>query len=141
MRLVSEQSEAQLQAYEARTNLKHALRRLTANLMRVTRGAGSSDQLAEQMVDCIEAMDSYGDATGNGVPSWDLDQMLDPEQAQSEFRPLVKRDEASLARWEADGTLDRDLAERDIRRASLQVIASMLVNQTPQQTRGETDFS
>ncbi|MCJ2086228.1 hypothetical protein MKK88_09500 [Methylobacterium sp. E-005] len=67
--------------------------------------------------------------------------MLDPEAAYKEYRPWIKRSPEDEARWEADGTIDRDLAEQDIRRACLQVVASMLLNQNPQQCRGESDFS
>jgi hypothetical protein len=141
MRLVSERSEAQIQTHEALIDLKHALRSLTANLMRVTRGAGSSAQLSEQMVACLDAMDTYGKATGNEVPSRDLDQMLDPEAAYVEHRPGLEDDAEAQARWVTDGTTECALADQSIRRASLQVIASMLVNQTPQQRKAEVDFA
>jgi hypothetical protein len=93
------------------------------------------------MVACLDAMVVYCDAAGNDVPSWDLDQMLDPEAAYAEHRPWIKEDAEAQARWEADGTTDCALADQSIRRASLQVIASMLVNQTPQQRKGEIDFA
>lgn len=141
MRLVSERTEAQIQAYEALIDLKQALRRLTANLMRVARGAGSSAELSAQMVACLDAMVGYYDAAGNDVPSWDLDQMLDREAAYAEYRPWIKADAEAQARWEADGTTDCALADQSIRRASLQVMASMLVNQAPQQRKGEVDFA
>ncbi|MCJ2086227.1 hypothetical protein MKK88_09495 [Methylobacterium sp. E-005] len=48
MRVVSERSEAEIRTHEAEirtqqaeAEVKHALRRLAANVMRVTRGAGS----------------------------------------------------------------------------------------------------
>lgn len=141
MRLVSERSEAEIRTYEAHAVVKHALRRLAANIMRVTRGAGSSAELGTQMVACIRALDAYRDAAGHGVSSWDLNQMLDPEAAYKEYRPWIKVNPEDEARWDEDGTTDRDLAEQDIRRASLQVVASMLLNQNPQQSQGEHDFN
>lgn len=141
MRLVSERTEGQIQAHEALIDLKQALRCLTANLMRVARGAGSSADLSAQMVACLDAMVVYYDAAGNDVPSWDLDQMLDPEAAYAEYRPWIKADAEARAQWQADGTTDCALADQSIRRASLQVIASMLVNQAPQQRKGEVDFA
>jgi len=148
MRVVSGRSEAEIQAHEAElrtqeaeAKVKYALRRLAANIMRVTRGAGSSAELGHQMVACIEAMEAYRDVVGTWVPSWDLNQMLDPDKAQAEFRPWARQDEVSMARWEAEGTLDCEDAERDVRRACLRIAASMLVNQLPQMNRGETDLS
>ena len=140
MRVVSERTEAEIRTYEAQAEVRYALRRLAANIMRVARGAGSSAELGNQMVDCIDAMDAYRDAAGNGVPSWDLDQMLNPEVAEAEGRPWFKPSAEDLARWEEDGSTDRHSAEQDIRRACLQVVASMLVHQHPQQSRGESDF-
>ncbi|MCJ2049656.1 hypothetical protein [Methylobacterium sp. J-070] len=141
MRVVSERSEAEIRTYETQTEVRFALRRLAANIMRVTRGAGSSAELGKQMVVCLDAMDAYRDAAGHGVPSWDLDQMLNPEVAEAEGRPWYKPDPEDQARWDEDGTTDRDLVEQDIRRACLQVTASMLLNQNPQKSRGKHDFN
>jgi hypothetical protein len=65
--------------------------------------------------------------------------MLDAEAADAEDRTF-KPSEEDLARWEEDGSIDRGLAERDIRHACLQMTASMLLNQSPQKARGEHDF-
>ena len=140
MRVVSERSEAEIRTHEAEAKVRYALRRLAANIMRVSRGAGSSAELGTQMVACITAMDDYRDAAGHGVPSWDLNEMLDPDKAQAEYRPWARSDEVSMARWEAEGTLDCEDADRDVRRACLQIAASMLVNQLTQKSQGETDL-
>lgn len=140
MQVVSERSEAEIQTHAAEAKVRHALRVLAANIMRITRGAGASEKLGMQMVACLDAMVEYRDAAGHGVPSWVLNQMLDPDKAQAEFRPWARQDEADMARWEAEGTLDCEDADRDVRRACLQIAASMLVNQLPQMSQGETDL-
>lgn len=140
MRVVSERTEAEIRTHEVEAKVRVILRRLAANIMRVSRGSGSSGELGAQMMACIEAMEAYRDVVGTWVPSWDLDQMLNPEAADAEGRPWFKPTAEDQARWDEDGSTDRHLAEQDIRRACLQVVASILVNQNPQQSRGERDF-
>ncbi|SDO59866.1 hypothetical protein SAMN05216360_12929 [Methylobacterium phyllostachyos] len=139
MRVVSERTEAEIRTHEVEAKVRVTLRRLAANIMRVSRGSGSSGELGAQMVACIEAMEAYRDVVGTWVPSWDLNQMLDADAADAEDRTFVPSAE-DLARWEEDGSSDRILAVSDIRRACLQMTASMLLNQTPQKARGEHDF-
>lgn len=140
MRVVSERSEVEIRTHEVESKVRVTLRRLAANVMRVARGSGSSAELGHQMVACIEAMEAYRDVVGTWVPSWDLNKMLDADAADAEGRPWFKPSEEDRARWDEDGSTDRDLAERDIRHACLQVAASMLLNQSPQKRRGERDF-
>ena len=139
MRIVSERSEAEIRTHEVEAKVRVTLRRLAANIMRVSRGSGSSGELGAQMVACIEAMEAYRDVVGTWVPSWDLNQMLNADAADAEDRTFVPSAE-DLARWEEDGSTDRGLAERDIRNACLQMAASMLLNQSPQKARGEHDL-
>lgn len=140
MQVVSERTEAEIRAHQALAKVKGPMRRLAANLLRVVRGAGSSAELGQQMVACIIAMDAYRDAVGHGVPSWDLNEMLDPQVAYSEARPWVKSNDEDLARWEEDGTADAQAAEMDIQKACLQMVASTLVDQLTQKRRGEHDL-
>jgi hypothetical protein len=139
MRVVSERSEAEIRTHEVETNVRFTLRRLAANIMRVARGSGSSAELGAQMVACIDAMEAYRDVVGTWVPSWDLNQMLDADAADAEDRTF-KPSAEDLARWDEDGSTDREMAERNIRHACLQMAASMLLNQSPQKARGERDF-
>ena len=139
MRVVSERTEAEIRTHAIEAKVRFTLRRLAANIMRVARGSGSSAELGVQMVACIEAMEAYRDVVGTWVPSWDLNQMLSADAADAEDRTFVPSAE-DLARWEEDGSTDRELAVRDIRNACLQMAASMLLNQSPQKARGEHDF-
>lgn len=140
MRLVSEQSNAEIRRRRALDQLTPALRQLTANLMRITRGAGHPERLASEMVACLEAMQAHQEAIGYGPPSEEIRAVLDPDEAQKEFRPWAGGSDADKARWEADGSLGIEDAIREIRRASLQMTASMLVNQLTHVRKGEGDI-
>ena len=148
MRLVSEQSDEDIRKREedrrkeeASEELKKALRALAANMLRVTRGAGQSYHLGNQMIACLIAMADYRDIAGCGHSTYDLDQMLDPDLAHDEYRPWAADSPEGRASMEADHSDECEDANREVRRASLQIVASMLVNQLPQQKRGETYFS
>jgi hypothetical protein len=65
--------------------------------------------------------------------------MLDCDKAQSSYRPSNAKKE-ELERWAADGSLDLELADRAIRRASLQIAASMLLGQTTLETTAGYDL-
>jgi hypothetical protein len=54
MRVISSQSEAEICRRETGERLTYPLRQLTANLLRITRGAGKSYLLGNQLADCIE---------------------------------------------------------------------------------------
>lgn len=141
MRLVSEQSEAEVGRHRALDQLTPALRHLTANLMRISRGAGHPHRLAEEMAACLGAMLAYEDAVGHGPATEEIQGILDPDEAQKEFRPWAGGTDADRARWEADGSLGIEDAIRDIRRASLQMTASMLVDQLTHMNKGRWDIS
>ena len=108
-------------------------------MMRFTALSAIVVELGTQMVACIEAMEAYRAVVGTWVPSWGLNQMLDADAADAEGRTFTPSAE-DQARWDEDGSTDRELAERDIRHACLQMAASMLLGQSPQKARGEHDF-
>ncbi|MGE7152336.1 hypothetical protein ACQKJ1_01165 [Methylorubrum rhodesianum] len=140
MRLVSEQSEAEFALRQASSELTTQLRALTANLMRISRGAGAPHQLAEQMTACLDALAAYRAAAGHGVSSYDLQAMLNAKSVRDEFRPVEGGAEEDWARWEADGSFDHEHAVEMIRRAALQLTASMLVNQPMHVARAEHEI-
>ncbi|EHP92939.1 hypothetical protein [Methylorubrum extorquens] len=140
MRLVSEQSEAEIALRQASSKLTTQLRALTANLMRISRGAGAPHQLAEQMTACLDALASCRAAAGHGVPSYDLQAMLNAKSVRDEFRPVEGGTEEDWARWEADGSFAHEHAVEMIRRAALQLTASMLVNQPMHVGRAEGEL-
>lgn len=140
MRLVNEQSEAEIGRRRALDQLAPALRCLTANLMRISRGAGHPHRLANEMADCVEAMNAHWAAAGCGPTSEEIQRAIDPDAAQAEFRPWTVGTEEDRARWEASGTFDIDYAVKEIRRAGLQMTASMLVDQLMLARKAEADL-
>ncbi len=141
MKIVSEQSEAELARQRAIGSLTYILRALTANLMRIARGAGRPERLTEQLAGSIAALDAYRAAVGYGIEPELVRTILDPDEAFAAARPWIAADKEAQERWAQDGTLDEEAAERDIRRAALQITASMLLNQMTQQRRGESDLA
>jgi hypothetical protein len=64
MRVVSENSEAELAQKAAMAEVYWALRELTANLLRVTRGAGSAGEIARQAQAPLDGLIKYREAVG-----------------------------------------------------------------------------
>lgn len=140
MRLVSEQSDAEIAKRHALRQVATHLRALAANLIRTSRGAGSPHYLDEQMVACLNAMAAYRSAAGHGVSTFEFQAMLDPREVRESYRPTFDGTPEDWARWEADGSFDRAQAVEDIRRAALQMTASMLVDQAMHVSRAENDL-
>lgn len=69
MRTVSDNSEADIARHEALILVESGLRELTANLLRIIRGAGKPHEIMHQMVDLAEAIQTYQAAVGS--PPWD----------------------------------------------------------------------
>ncbi|MET3695376.1 hypothetical protein [Methylobacterium goesingense] len=131
---MSEQSEAEVARHRALEDLTPALRHLTANLMRITRGAGHPYRLVEEMVACLRAMQEHRDAVGYGPSTEEIQAALNPDELEEDFT------EEEMNRRYDSGTWDRERALVEIRRASLAMTAAMLVNQRLQISRAEMDM-
>jgi hypothetical protein len=59
MRIVSENSEADIARNNATTDVYNSLRELTANLLRATRGAGRAWEIGRQAQALIESLIEY----------------------------------------------------------------------------------
>src|SRR5258705_10981212 len=70
----AEESADQQQAFEV---LDDALRALTANLLRVVRGAGKPDEVGRNMTACTDAMVAYRNAYGHWPASDVLADIVD----------------------------------------------------------------
>ena len=134
MRLVSEQSEAEVARHRALEHLTPALRHLTANLMRITRGAGHPYRLVEEMVACLQAVQEYRDVVVYGPSTEEIQAALCPDEPEDDFT------EEEMNRCYDSGAWDRQQALLQIRRASLAMTAAMLVNQRLQISKAETDM-
>lgn len=69
MRVVSDNSEKDRARREAEAKLSSALRDLTANLFRITRGAGKGYEVLHQLRGLSDATIGFRDTFGHGPPS------------------------------------------------------------------------
>lgn len=128
VRIVSSHSDAEIEAGFILREISWDLRELTANLMRVTRGAGKPDQIGPQCAKVVELLVQYRVSKGCYPSAYDLQAILDldvtltPEQVERHRRDGFSR------------------AERQIVRGSLQVAASSLLGQRAQESRGEDEI-
>jgi hypothetical protein len=110
-------SDRELKQQESTRQLKTALVTLTANLIRIVRGAGVPDHLLEQVRHFAEAYAAYFDAHGHEAPHGLFNEFLafeHPELSQNgNYADIVLTDHA-------------------ICRSALQVVASSLLQQRPQ---------
>ena len=133
MKLVSETSEedrARVAAEQAqsvaRWHFELALRALTGNLIRVTRGAGNGYKVAEQAQQMLEAAARYREAFGH----WPMDAAYG-EALRQETEDCDT--EYGSRQWRQDA-LDQ------IVRGSLQVAASRMLEQPLQVSAGEREM-
>jgi hypothetical protein len=127
MRIVSENSDADLARRRALERIEGTLRALTANLLRVTRGAGNAHELGRQAADFIEAVEAHRSSTGTMPMSEEVAAMLDLDQ----YELLGKLDARERSRL---------LAEQTVIRGALQVVASRLMEQRTQETAGHHEM-
>jgi len=108
-----------------------ALKELAANVARIIRGAGHPHKLIEQMHKSIVTMKAYADLNGEWPSDFDIHKWLDAERPREKYSDDARGDYA----------YGRDFAERVIHRGVLQIVASRLVQQLPQERTGENEFS
>lgn len=141
MRIVSEQSEADIRRKRATDGLVRPLRELAGNLLRVIRGAGKPVELFRQMEACSAAIREYAEAHGHLPPSEVFNQLLDCDAAWHAYRPWIEENRKQFTdRLGDDAEWDSDVAMRRIRNGALQAAASMLLNQIPQHSMGESEI-
>jgi hypothetical protein len=66
LRVVAERSAEEIKKQDAIRALKAALVELTANLLRIVRGAGKSENIGVQLNACAAAFNKFLDAYGRG---------------------------------------------------------------------------
>lgn len=99
----------------AYTKVTNEILRLTANLLRVVRGSGNPHEIVQSIERTVQLLSEYKDAVGYDFPSSDLKEILCLN--------------SSLDRFEASAV-----------RASLQIVASGLLNQRTQASRAGSDL-
>jgi hypothetical protein len=117
--VVSERSAAEMREQEATRALKAALVELTANLIRVVRGAGKPELIVDQLNSFAAAYNEYPDLVGQGPTPALLAGLI-------EYRPDLYPD---------DDLFDFTILEHAIYRDALQIVASTLVDQRLQLKR------
>lgn len=134
MKLISSQTEEEREkerrksrAERAKGDFDQALRVLTANLLRVTRGAGRAWEVPGQLADCITTLHEYQQATGHGMSDFDISKMLN---VQEDFLGRGFDDED----WDWYGGIEEAM------RGGLQMAASRLLGQRIQQQAAEKEI-
>jgi hypothetical protein len=128
MPTANEKSEADLVRQTASDQVDWKIRELTANLLRITRGAGKPEEIMRQMNDLAAAIRGYWDAFGLSPYGDEFARALD-----------VSHDLETTRNWSSENR-DRDFAEHRIIRGALQVVASRLAHQTPHETLGRGEM-
>ncbi|MBM6593746.1 hypothetical protein [Microvirga pudoricolor] len=138
LEVVSENSERDIRRKEAEREVKYCLRQLAANIMRISRGGGSME-IGRQNVALIEAFDQYFEAYGHYPSLQDMRAWLSPDAAQKEYRPWTDRpyNDPDEVRWRETGETDFGDAVGVMRDGGLQLVASMLLDQTAQASQGK----
>jgi hypothetical protein len=129
MRIASENSEVDLARQRASDQVRWRIRELTANLLRITRGAGKPYEVLGQMVDLAEAMQSYQAATGLSSCPDEFVRALN-----------VSNDLETTLQWSPEDRY-RDEVEGLIMRGVLQIVASRLVHQKTQEAAGHSEMA
>jgi hypothetical protein len=125
MRVVSENSDDDLKRRRVDEELGYAIRALTANLLRVTRGAGKPFEIGLQAQRVVDAVVAYYEAWRRNPGPEQYAKYLD-----------IGLDREILARVSEEERY-RSYAEEAMVRAALQISASRLVGQLTQERVAE----
>ena len=122
------QEAAERAEERARGMVNWRLRDLTANLIRVARGAGKPYDLEEQAARFVEACDEYREQVGRGVSSEDIHEILRVRRYLGQDRERTPEQHA----WN-DG-------EESMVAGALQIAASRILGQRTQEVRGHSEM-
>lgn len=134
MRLVSENSEADLKRRRARERFEQALIDTATNLFRIAAGAGKPEDLLREMAECCEAATAEGYSALIGDISRVLDAGRRDFERQQEWSPEERK------RWLENGTLGVRDAALAVRIESLRVIAAQWSGNLSVETGAERRF-
>jgi hypothetical protein len=129
MKVVSENSEAELAQREAMGQVRWALRDLAANLMRIIRGAGKPWEIGQQAQALINSIIAYREAAG-----------YSPSSDENYKSPIARRWPGRVDRFDKHGSRNRMWAEDIVIRGCLQIAASRLLYQNTQRRAGEHEM-
>ena len=134
IRIVSEKSEAELareraerERAHAELDARYAARALTANLIRIHRGAGKPYELGRQLTELVKAMQAHWDA----AKYWPYNEIADELRVEDDRDWMAGAESAEI---------DIHYAKRSIVDGALQIAASRLLGQRPQEAAGEHEM-
>lgn len=127
MRIVSDNSDEEIGRHHAELRVTSDLIELSANLLRIIRGAGRAYEIRDQLIGVLQAMEEYRSVTGHGVPSDVISKALD-------FHEPEWVEKLGDLEWQ------RYMAKRQIIRGALQIAASELLGQRTQVAAGDTQL-
>lgn len=122
LRLISEQSESEIEAHQAVLSATHAAIDLLSNLMRVLRGAGKPSEIIHQAASLVAAFDKF----------YEIRRRYPGEEVANKIRESFWYDECSAQEWSIG--IDQMI------RGALQMAASRLVGQRTQEKAGQHEL-
>ena len=122
------QEAAERAEERARGMVNWRLRDLTANLIRMARGAGKPYEIEEQAIRFVDACVEYREQVGRGVSAEDMQEMLRVRRYLGQDREWTPEQHA----WN-DG-------EESMVAGALQMAASRLLGQRTQEVRGHNEM-
>ena len=129
MYIVTENSEADLVRRQAMDQVASRLRELTANLLRVTRGAGKPYEIGGQAQELVNALVEYCEEVGDYPSNEELSGAVDVSPEET-FRGQISNEE-----------IDRMYAKHQIVCGALQITASRILGQRTQETAGGEEMT
>src|SRR5262245_54650182 len=106
LRIAAEMSETEIKRERAAAILRASLRELTANLMRIVRGAGKPYDVGEQLVAALSAFKDYREAVGEWPSQYEISEALSIPNALDGLRQGKAEGRITAQDWEqwsADG--------------------------------------
>ena len=128
MRIVSENSEAVIARNTATADVDNALRELTANLLRATRGAGRAWEIGRQAQALIDSLIEYRQVVGAYPSTDEITDALEIWRNQDDLKNL------------SDEHYEQASAEQAVIRGALRIVAARLLDQGLQGAAGESEM-
>ena len=128
MKIVSENSDRDLGRERSSGEVQAALRNFTANLMRITRGAGKPSEVGYQAQALIAALDAYFTAVGHYPFEDEISRALDIEYEAKDLQQYPREE------------VHRIYAKQTLICGALQISASRLLGQRTQEASGNHEL-
>ena len=138
MKLVSENSDADLKKLAASEEFDSALEAFATNLLRVAAGAGSPEQILQELHYCVAAASAYRESHNEYPSAHHIASLLDAGRSDTDQRE--KWTSEDLKRWDANGETMRWEAALAVRRASLRVVAGQWAGHKAVLSNAESAF-